>query len=194
MFKVFYLSLMILIISIVIDCSGSQLGSKESICLRSEPVTLSAEEAKRMIIEKGFFDKYWNRQGGFENRYESKKIEKVQVVIDYATGLIWHQSGSEDFLNLKEALEWVRDLNNAGYAGQVTWRLPTLEEALSLMENEKLNRNLYIDPAFDGWQWCILTGDVLDSQKNWLVSFSGRVDWFDSNVRINYVRPVCTIN
>jgi len=165
-----------------ITITGSEIANVEDVIrvkLRSHCISISRAEVKKMITQKGFFDKYWNNSGVFKNQYESAKIKNDQVVIDHATGLIWHQSGSTE-------------LNNNGYAGKNTWRLPTLEEALSLLENKKMNDNLYINPAFDSWQWCILTGDSLDSNKSWLVAFSGRVDWFDSNVRINYVRPVCS--
>lgn len=178
---------------ITITGSGTaNVGDVIRVKLRSFCLSISSAEVKKMITQEGFFDKYWNNSGVFKNQYESAKIKNDQVVIDHATGLIWHQSGSKDFLNLKEAKEWITELNNKEYAGKNTWRLPTLEEALSLMENKKMNDNLYIDPAFDSWQWCILTGDLLDSNKSWLVAFSGRVDWFDSNVRINYIRPVCS--
>lgn len=158
--------------------------------LRSECISISIAGAKTMVSEKDFFDKYWNKSGGFENQFELKKINRTNVVIDNATNLMWHQSGSSDLMNLNEAIEWINELNNNKYAGKNTWRLPTLEEALSLLENQKKNGNLYIDSIFNSWQWCILTGDLLDSNKIWIVAFSGRIDWFDSNVSINYVRPV----
>jgi len=170
-----------------------QTSNLKTVKLRSHCISLSRMEVKKMVAQKGFFDKYWNKSGGFENQYESKKNKNAKVVIDHTTNLMWHQSGSSDFMNLNEAIEWINELNKDKYAGKNSWRLPTLEEALSILENHKMNGNLYIDPAFDGWQWCILTGDTLDINKNWLVAFSGRIDWFDSNVRINYVRPVSSI-
>lgn len=155
--------------------------------IRDKYALISQEDVKELVQNKGYFDKYWNKPGGFENKFESHGL----FIVDHATGLIWHQSGSKDFMNLEDAEVWLNELNNDSYAGFNDWRLPTLEEALTLLENKRLNGNLYIDPLFDNWQWCILTGDSLNESKNWLVAFSGRVDWFDSKVRINYVRPVC---
>jgi len=183
-------SLKFVLLILIVSCSTDRSSKFFKFELRYLFKNISINEVKMMINEKRFFDKYWNKAGNFENQYESKKIKNDLIVIDHVTGLVWHQSGSEDFLKLTEAREWMNDLNNNNYAGINTWRLPTLEEALSLMENKKKNGNLYIDPVFDRWQWCILTGDSLDLTKSWLVAFSGRVDWFDSNVRINYVRPV----
>jgi len=181
---------LLILVVFILSCSTDHQSSESKSELRSHFRNLSITEVKMMIIEKGLFDKYWNKSGNFENHFELQEIKNDKVIVDHASGLIWHQSGSEDFLNLTEASEWLNNLNRNNYAEINTWRLPTLEEALSLMENQKMNGNFYIDPVFDTWQWCILTGDSLGLTKSWLVAFSGRVDWFDSTVRINYVRPV----
>ena len=101
---------------------------------------------------------------------------------------MWFPSGSIHFVTWKEAQEWISNLNHNAYAGFTDWRLPTLEEALSLLENKKAK--LYVDPKFDNRQWCIWTGDSLGSNFVWTIVFSGRVDWFDTGVGLNYVRPV----
>ncbi len=142
------------------------------------------------MIEKNYFDKYWNSTGGYRNKYKLISIEGIDLVRDDTAQLMWFQSGSMDFLTLHEAKAWIAELNEIKYAEFSDWRLPTLEEALTLMENERLNGSQYIDPLFDTWQWCIHTGDIIDDSHNWLVAFSGRVDWADSNVRMNYARPV----
>jgi hypothetical protein len=184
----------LLIVTIIFFISCNNVTDKTKINIRSKYKSLSIAEIKAMVKEKNFFDKYWNKHGEFENEYEELEIENKKVVLDYATNLMWHQSGSADFINPEEAAKWLADLNKSEYAGQTSWRLPTLEEALTLMENEKLNNNFYIDSVFDSWQWCILTGDSLGTGKSWLIAFSGRVDWYDSKVKINYVRPVCSVN
>lgn len=177
---------------LMFTCSRTKTVSNNSVKLRSQYASMSILDVRKMVLQMNFFDKYWNDSGGFENRFELTNKHN-NVVIDHATNLIWHQSGSEDFMNVSEAAEWIKILNQNEYAGINTWRLPTLEEALSLLENTKMNKNLYIDPIFDNWQWCILTGDRLTNNQNWLVAFSGRIDWFDSNVRVNYVRPVSSM-
>jgi len=185
--------LVLALFTFLLFCSKNNSQSTNT-SLRNKHKMLSISEAKKMIQQKKFFDKYWNKSGGYDNHYEAKEIKNRKIVIDHASGLIWHQSGSRDFKNLDEAIAWTRELNKKEYAGQNNWRLPTLEEALSLMENQRLNGSQYIDEAFNSWQWCIITGDSLDADRSWLTAFSGRVDWFDSKVRINYVRPVCSIN
>jgi len=96
-----------------------------------------------------------------------------------------------------EAKEWIKKLNKRGYAGYHDWRLPTVEEAASLLESRKKNGDLYIDPVFSKNQMWILTGDKFELQDGsvttWLVSFwqDAHVHRHYSNVlRDTYVRPV----
>jgi hypothetical protein len=145
-----------------------------------------------MIKQKGFFDGYVNRSGNFANQYVSKTISGDKVVIDRATGLMWHQSGSStsSYLSYEEARQWIRDLNNRVYAGYSDWRLPTVEEGASLLESSKLNGDLYIDPVFSKNQRYIWTGDKESSSNVWMVNFrSGIVNNTDGRLSIS-VRPV----
>ena len=90
--------------------------------------------------------------------YNIKTIKGDKVVVDNATGLMWHQGGPDNYTTGYKAKEWVEDLNSKGYAGYYDWRLPTVDEAVSLLESSKRN-GLYIDPVFSkkpSWTW---TGD-----------------------------------
>ena len=95
---------------LLLSCSSDYPNNSKA-KLRQKPKMLSISEAKKMILQKNFFDKYWNKSGSFENQFEAKEIENVKVVIDHASGLIWHQSGSNDFKNLDEAIAWTAELN-----------------------------------------------------------------------------------
>lgn len=182
--------IILLFISLNSSMSFCQKPSSDSaITLRSAYKSLSKAEVKQMILQKNFFDKFWNPKGEYKNNFEPEKIEQTRIVHDKATGLIWHASGSLKLMNLNEAMEWISKFNDDEFAGYTDWRLPTLEEAASLLE-QKRRKNLYIDPAFHRRQWNMWTGDTLLPNYAWVVVFSGRVDWFDMNVSMNYVRPV----
>ena len=85
--------------------------------------------------------------------------------------LIWQQSGSEETMNYEMAKAYVDRFNRENFAGYNDWRLPTLEEAMSLMEPEKKNADLYIDPKFDRVQRWIWTADTESAAVVWVVDF-----------------------
>ena len=62
-------------------------------------------------------------------------------------------------MTCKKAKKWIKKLNKSGYAGYHDWRLPTVEEAVSLLESSKKNGDLYIDPVFSKYHDYIWTGD-----------------------------------
>ena len=158
--------------------------------LRSAYKTLSVNEIRDMILKWGFFEKYYNKTGNFRNYYETRTVNNHKIIMDYATGLIWHQAGSADHLDYQGALRWVKELNQQKYAGYSDWRLPTLEEAVSLLENSESKYYLYIDPLFSRGQKYIWTGDKVDNNNGWAVDFySGDVNRVPFNYK-SYVRPV----
>ncbi|MBT3879931.1 MAG: DUF1566 domain-containing protein [Candidatus Scalindua sp.] len=121
---------------------------------------------------QGFFG-----HSAISHDYEVNIIKDDKVVIDYATGLMWHQSGSFKNFSWKRAKKWVTVLNEKSYAGFSDWRLPTLEEAVSLLEPNEKNGNQFIDPVFDKTQSSIWTCDSnvasssLKLDRAWSVNF-----------------------
>jgi Protein of unknown function (DUF1566)/TIR domain len=111
---------------------------KPQIRLRSEKSTLSVDQAKVMISAHNFYRTSWNDSGtGIEHEYEAQALDGAHVVADHATGLMWQKGGSDDGVGLPEAERYVGDLNAKTWAGFSDWRLPTLEEAKSLMTTDK---------------------------------------------------------
>jgi hypothetical protein len=160
--------------------------------LRSEPRSnLSEADAKAMILAKGFFDSDWNKNvNGWENQYELRTIAGDEVVVDKSTGLMWQKSGSLNYMIYAEAQKWIDNLNAEGFANARDWRLPTLEEAMSLMESRKLNGDLYIDPKFDSKQRWIWTADKESAGVAWVATFGhGGCDGYGVQGNL-YVRAV----
>jgi uncharacterized protein YjbI with pentapeptide repeats/tetratricopeptide (TPR) repeat protein len=131
--------------------------------------------------------------------YNPKTIKGDKVVVDNTTGLMWHQSGSGRDVWGIHVWEWVKDLNSEeGYAGYRDWRMPTVEEAVSLLESSKKNGDLCIDPVFSKKQDKIWTGDKMDDEDScaWYIStFSSIVsadETYDGDMVI-FVRPVRTV-
>ena len=141
--------------------------------LRSSYSTLGEDDIKFMLKEYNFFDNVRNKNGEFHNVYESWSVVKSgeKTVDDYATGLMWSSSGSSKIMGSDEIADWLAILNYKGYAGYNDWRLPTVEEAASLLQSGKSN-GLYIDPVFSNRQDRVWTGDSrIGSKDMWFVSF-----------------------
>jgi hypothetical protein len=133
---------------------------------------LSTEEVKKMLKERDLFDTFYNKQGkGLNHQYEVAEKEGEKLVIDHTTGLTWQQSGSPNYMKYDKAKEYIKQLNDNRFAGHDDWRLPTLEEAMSLMEPEKKNGDLYISEVFDKTQSWIWTADKEGRSAAWVVYF-----------------------
>ena len=197
------LLLYILIISIV-SLSSAPIHSAENmepkINLRPycKIVTLSeAEEIADIVIHEKKFNQGFFGHSTISHDYEENIIDNDNIVIDHATGLMWHQSGSFKNISWKSAKRWVIKLNENGYAEFTDWRLPTLEEAVSLLEPSAKNGNQFIDPAFDKTQSSVWTCDSnisnssLSLDRAWSVNFNySLVSRMDIMIERKKVRPV----
>jgi len=135
------------------------------ITLRSSYKTLSVSEVQSMP-NVSIREKYaWGFIGHstINHDYNLKTVGGDMVVADNATGLMWHQSGSDDEISWEKAKEWIKKLNKGGYAGYQDWRLPTVDEAASLLIPSEKNGDLYIDPVFSKKAGeYIWTGDMFE--------------------------------
>jgi hypothetical protein len=140
--------------------------------LRSRAINnLSEDAVKEMLVEKDFFASDWNTAGkGLAHQYEKLERDGELLVIDHATGLTWQQTGSPNYVNYASAEKYIRGLNDNKFGGYSDWRLPTLEEAMSLMEPKK-HGDLYKDPIFDNKQRWIWTADKNPAGAAWYVLF-----------------------
>jgi hypothetical protein len=102
-----------------------------------------------------------------------KTLHHDEVVFDRTTGLMWQQASSSQQMIYSLALEWINSLNKRSFAGFNDWRLPTLEEAMTLLEQSPNSAGLYIDPVFNpkqrSWIW---TSDRGEADSAWYVNFN----------------------
>ncbi|NUO84294.1 DUF1566 domain-containing protein [candidate division KSB1 bacterium] len=138
--------------------------------LRSQSTTnLSEEEAQTMLEKHGFFASHWHRDGNGSIHLYEQHLRKG-IVIDHTTGLMWQQSGSSHSMTYAKAEKYIYDLNAKCFANYNNWRLPTLEEAMSLMEPAKYG-DLYLESSFDQTIRWIWTGDKFGAEQAWVVVF-----------------------
>lgn len=175
---------------------------KRTVTLRSQYKDDLNEKAVQSMIKKyGFFHTNWNNTGAFKSYYEKEVKNGVDVVIDYTTGLIWYNGELKVEMSLKEAEEWIEKLNSDKYGGYGDWRLPTLEEAVSLLRKDKNKQELHIDPIFSGNTSKIWTTDqtprkllgIMGKRKFWLVCFDAGNMEVSSKGDKYYVRPLCSL-
>ena len=115
---------------------------------------------------------------GIEHNYEKKNDGKI--VFDKTVGLMWQQSGLYELVGYDKALKYIEELNSIKFAGFTDWRVPTVEEAMSLMEPTAKNKapnhvkfDLHIDPIFDNKIWTTWTCDKENELQPWAIYFSG---------------------
>lgn len=160
--------------SVPFDLAGADL-SLYQLKLRKTPEksVLEHDAVGEMLKRHNFFDKNRNKNSkGIEHLYQKISKVKANVVIDYKTSLMWQQSGSSN-MTYEGAKKYIEQLNREQFAGYSDWRLPTLEEAMSLMEPKKNKDGLYIDAVFDKTQRWIWTADSYSASAAWVVDFYG---------------------
>lgn len=167
--------------------------------LRHEPKRLEEFEIQTMLKKFDFFESRIHKEGkGLAHDYHACSKGGDDVVIDYTTNLMWQQAGSLKGMRYAEAMKYVEQLNQNRFAGYNNWRLPTLEEGMSLMESKDENNALYIDPdrdlyialIFDRTQRWIWTADHYWVSNAWSLFFYSGV-YYSVDLNDNrYVRAV----
>lgn len=192
----------LVVIFIFISSPVIQAAGRTSINLRSSYAELSVSQVHQLPHKAIRKEKRWGFYGHstISHIYEENVINGDKVVIDNGTDLTWHQSGSDKYMSWTKAKKWVKTLNEKRYAGYNDWRLPTVEEALSLLESRKNKDGLYIDSVFDKKQDWIWTGDgyISGGHKSvgyecvdaWEIGFrKGRIGW-SYILTSRFVRPL----
>ncbi len=122
------------------------------------------------------------------------------TVTDSETGLAWCKTDSwaiaQDYLDFKEALAFVDDLNKKDFLGYHDWRIPEREEIERLYQPEcmirgRSNQELHLDPAFaeggGNGSWCL----PFDQQAAFYFSYvSGLSQGYDQDFSQGYLRLV----
>jgi len=156
--------------------------------VKSERVSLRAEKPQQRISERylrdllkshDFFESYWNESGSFNNDLVDNDDG---TVTDRATGLIWQKSGSSKSETWRNANLYIDTLNKNQFAGYSDWRLPTIDELVSLLVKSNTD-GLHINSVFDREQKICWSKDRSEDPisyksqlgSRWIVNFvSGR--------------------
>jgi serine/threonine protein kinase len=113
------------------------------------------------------------------------------TILDKTTGLVWQQSGCPYPLTWHEAEKYIDKLNENMFAGHQCWKLPTINELISLLTQTPHGEAFCIQPLFDQTQKWLWSCDLRSFMAAWYVSVElGFVAWHDFT-GYYYVRGVC---
>ena len=140
----------------------------ETVLLPSEPTILTEDQLPDLITRYNFFESRYNPQGVFPKVLVDNGDNKT--VIEMRTGLMWQRTGC-DITSIKSMQAQVVTWNQERFAGHGNWRLPTIEEALSLLEPKKNEKGLYLSPCFSIEQPFIFLANDRRPGGRWYIDF-----------------------
>ena len=110
------------------------------------------------------------------------------TVSDLATGLMWQREGL-DIMSYRMLRQEVERLNNERFAGFADWRIPSLAEALSLMEPVKNGHGQHMHPCFSPRQPFIFVAATRSPGGYWFVDYKqGRAFWASGTIPGGFAR------
>ncbi len=113
-----------------------------------------------------------------------------ETVTDDASRRMWQQAGSPFPIQWQKAWAYIDRLNTARFAGQADWRLPTLDELITLLRDVPRADEDCIAPIFDQSRIWLWSCDRRSFTAAWYVSTDmGFVAWQDFSANF-YVRAV----
>lgn len=141
--------------------------------LRRTPEKLSPGAATALVVRMGFHEARRNPTGrGPDHRYRIEPIGDCVVVVDDALGLMWERDGAGP-MTFGEARIYPDRLNAERRAGYGDWRLPTVEEAMALVEPTPAQDGFSFDPAFDRHANYVWISDQATDDRAWMVRYHG---------------------
>jgi serine/threonine protein kinase len=158
------------------------LATDQRIKIRSEPVNICGTKAASLFGVNTLFRPHIEITG--------KLSHGDETIHDHTTSLMWQKGGSQYPVTWKEALHYVEKLNESGFNTTSEWRLPTVNELLSLFTT--LTRQGGAS-GFDPVKNRLWSCDSHGHHERWYVNFDmGYTGNQDMNC-FNYIRAVCTI-
>ncbi len=154
--------------------------------LPTDECHLNDNEMNELIKQCGFSDQIFNPQSTFLNDFVESG--NIQTVIDENTGLMWQRFGL-DLCSIRNMKNKIEALNEKGFAGYHDWRMPTVDEALSLMEVKSNEKGVYLHLCFSKEQPFIFTSAKRKPTGYWFVDYKqGKVYWSSGTVPGGFCR------
>jgi serine/threonine-protein kinase len=153
--------------------------------LRSLPIRESGQNAQNVFK----VNQLWQPVTYTRNSFSQKRSE---TVFDKETGLVWQRTGSDYPVDRDEADEIIAALNGANFGGFSSWRLPTVNELLTFLDDQAQSDNDCDDNSFSRSQNWLWSCDRRSEKTSWFVNLKiGYVDWQENGCRY-FARAVCS--
>lgn len=165
--------------------------SGDVVHLPSAATTINDDEIGDLVKKWSFFDAEHNPNGSFGNAFVAGGDE--QTVVDLRTSLMW-QRGGVDIGSIRHIQRSIKQINEDNYAGYSDWRLPTMEEALSLLDPLKNIKGVYLNNCFSKEQPFIFVDAQRKPGGYWFVDFKqGRAFWSSGTIPGGFGRLVRSV-
>lgn len=158
--------------------------------LRTSPGVIDTDEIERVVRHFDFAEATFNAQGRFTSRLRREQAAEDWVVVDDRSGRMWHPTGSPEGLTYPAARKWLQGVNERGYGGFHDWRLPTLEEGLSLLRRPADAGGSSPGRLFSLAGRRIWTADRLGGRTVWTVRFDQGIVYAVPERDRNWLLPV----
>lgn len=160
--------------------------------LPAEECSLHDKEIQELVKQWGLSDQILNPQSEFLYYYVDSGDE--QTVIDEHTGLMWQRFGL-DLCSIRNMKNQIKQLNEKGFSGFHDWRMPTVPEALSIMEIKANEKGVYLHPCFSKEQPFVFTSAKRKPTGYWFVDYKqGKVYWSSGTVPGGFCRLCRSLN
>jgi serine/threonine protein kinase len=153
-------------------------------CLRQDPIKTGPGKAP------GHFqlNPLWQPETYWANHFEARPDN---LVLDHTTALIWQRTGSAYPHTWQQAQAYAGHLNNEKLGALESWRLPTVEELMTLLRPAVKGRDRCIASIFDTTQRWLWSADRRSFVAAYYADIEvGFIGWQDVNAPF-YVRAVC---
>lgn len=152
----------------------------QKIKLAAESEDVVDDELPGIIQKHNFFDCRLNQNGSFSNYLVDNN--DTLTVTDKVTGLMWQRGGC-DLTSIRKMNRYIKRQNETRFGGYDDWRLPTIEEALSLMEHEVNHKDLHIHPCFSKEQPFIFLAGQRQPGGYWFCDYKqGTIFWASGTI------------
>ncbi len=152
----------------------------EKVSLPAEHSFINDDEIADFMKKWNFYDGDLNPDGKFENSLVDPGDGRV--VVDQRTGIMWQRAGL-DITAVRSMQRKIEQLNKDGFAGFHDWRMPTMEEAMSIMDKDVNSKDIHLNLCFSKEQPFVFVDAQRKPGGYWYVDYKhGRAFWSSGTI------------